>query len=482
MALAPKLRTSTLTLACAAALACTAAAPADAAVTATVANGTLMVTGDDATADVVKLQLASGAPGTLNVFVSGDLHSSHNRSQFTRILLRGGRGGDRLVIDDLLGAFTHQEQTTIEGGDQADVIGGGAGAEVIDGGTGDDFIEGEGFNSKSALPGADILRGGPGKDSFDWDPDQGRDLIDGGADADSVRLVSDRADERFDIGRSEELLVATRTFPEDGADAAVALSDVTELLELETRGGNDTVVVGENLPKSIALKVNGGSGTDTILGGTAGETILGGADADVLKGGGGDDAIAAGDGDDELHGDAGTDTLDGGAGVDRFFCGGFGDLLVAEQGIDVIGDDCVEPQAAPQPDQPQPEPQPQPQPEQPQPVAPVAAFAKPKVRGTLKVLTVSVRNTGGVALDLRVGASEKAGGRSFRYAKRTLRVAPGATAKVTLRAPVALRRLLTRMAARRSLLRKPTITVADRTAAGAGSATVKARVALKRVR
>ncbi|HEX8645665.1 MAG TPA: calcium-binding protein [Thermoleophilaceae bacterium] len=482
MALATHIKLSVAALACAVALACAAAAPADAAITAAVANGTLTVTGDSA-ADSVQLKLATGAPGTLQVVFFGQVHSSHDRSRFTRIVLRGGKGGDRLIVDDKSGAFTHQEQTTIEGGDDSDDLGGGAGGEVIDGGSGDDSIDGEGFGSTTGIPDTvDVLRGGAGDDRFDWSPDQGRELIDGGPDQDSVRAITSRDDEALSLGLSESLLVVTRTSTgsAEPGETAFAIDPSTEKLDLETRNGNDTIEVRSNLPSTIALELDGGRGTDTITGGEAGETITGGEDADVLRGAGGDDSIAGNEGDDELHGDAGTDSLDGGAGIDRFSCGGFGDRLVFEQGVDVVGEDCLDPAAQPQP-APQPQPEPQPQPVAPAPVAPVAAFAKPKVRGTLKALTVSVRNSGAVALELRVGATERAGGRSFRYAKRTVRVAPGATAKVVLRTPAALRRLLARAAARRAVVRRPTITVADR-AAGAGTATLRARVALKRVR
>lgn len=484
MALATHPIRTLVALACATLIACAAAAPADAAYTVTVDGGTLTLTGDGS-GEELELQLEPRAPGTLNVFVRRQKVAAVSRSQFTHIIVRAGGGGDRVEVDELHGSFMHQEQTSIEGEGGDDILAGGAGVQIIDGGPGNDQIEGDGAFGGSGLDGPDDLRGGPGDDRFEWGVSDGGDHFDGGADTDSVRAIGGTDGETFRLGQNESRLAVTRTSPgpQSPGESTFEVTTATEKLQLEPRNGNDTIAVGPEAPSGVALALLGGRGTDTVTGGGAGETISGGDDPDVLSGGGGDDTITGDLGDDELRGDAGVDTLDGGAGIDRLFCGGFGDRLVVEEGVDVVADDCrarVEPQPEPQP-QPQPAPQPEPQPVDPGTgVQPVAAFAKPKVRGTLKALTVSIRNTGGTALELRVGATEKAGGRSFRYAKRTVRIAPGASARVTLRTPTTLRRLLTRAAARRSVVRRPTITVADR--AGAAKATVRARVALKRVR
>ncbi len=67
---------------------------------------------------------------------------------------------------------------------------------------------------------------------------------------------------------------------------------------------------------SGAVRVTGGTGSQTVFGDNSAQYIVLGADDDVLHGGGGNDTIGSKGGNDKLYGDAGDDTLFGGAGDD----------------------------------------------------------------------------------------------------------------------------------------------------------------------
>ena len=99
------------------------------------------------------------------------------------------------------------------------------------------------------------------------------------------------------------------------------------------------------------MRVEGGTGNDTLSGSAEHEAILGGAGSDSLSGGGGNDhlygrapsagadgadIIFGGDGSDYLQGNAGRDTLSGGAGSDRIQGGADADLIHGDDGADTI--------------------------------------------------------------------------------------------------------------------------------------------------
>jgi hypothetical protein len=276
-------------------------------------------------------------------------------------------------------------------------------------------------------------------------------------------------------------------------DIVVRIAAGTETLDIDARGGFDTVTASETITNQIALDIDGGESTDTITGGGGPDAIAGGIGGDLIHGGGGEDRIAGNDGDDRLFGDAGIDTVDGGIGVDRFVCDTPADRLIFEPGIDILNESClprpVEP--GPEPVAPAPAPGPQPQPgeggeqppaggEQPppaggeKPAVPVRGFGKPKVRASLGALTVSVRNVLTKPIIVRIGGTEKVGRRRFKHANQALLIAPGQTAKVTFRSSAKLRRALGSRG--RRVVRRPVITLAD---AGAKE-TVRPRIAVKR--
>lgn len=91
--------------------------------------------------------------------------------------------------------------------------------------------------------------------------------------------------------------------------------------EVNTDGGDDSVVLGRNVPVPATLRggpgndrLIGGAGADKLLGGPGNDVLIGRAGADWLYGGPGDDRLLGGSGNDQLRGGAGLDTLLGGAG------------------------------------------------------------------------------------------------------------------------------------------------------------------------
>jgi Ca2+-binding RTX toxin-like protein len=82
-------------------------------------------------------------------------------------------------------------------------------------------------------------------------------------------------------------------------------------------GGDDTFVVGESVPASVAAIIDGGAGSDTLRGGPGDDTIYGGDDhdPDTLEGGGGDDVLYGVNIFHPRH-DSGAATMRGGPGDD----------------------------------------------------------------------------------------------------------------------------------------------------------------------
>ena len=104
--------------------------------------------------------------------------------------------------------------------------------------------------------------------------------------------------------------------------------------------GNNTIAgaSGDDLMASGAGddSLVGGSGNDTIGAGLGNDYLSGDAGNDLLHGEGGNDTLLGGSGDDTLHGDAGNDSLVGGSGNDLLFGGAGNDTLSGGSGADVF--------------------------------------------------------------------------------------------------------------------------------------------------
>lgn len=266
-----------------------------------------------------------------------------------------------------------------------ETIQGGSGADTLTGGDGADTLVGNGGNDRLAGgKGNDTLRGGAGVDTLlEGNAANGADLLDGGADLDTVdysarsAAVSVSRDSAADDGATGEKdnSVNTETLIGGAGDDTLSGSNGAEILI--GNGGDDTLIGGagndqlrggsgedtldEGATPNGADVLDGGAdydvldysgrttvltvsrdgvandgaagekdntvGTETIIGGTAGDTLIGSAGRDYLIGGGGNDTLTGLGGDDNLFGGDNSDTLTGGAG---------NDLLFGEAGTDTL--------------------------------------------------------------------------------------------------------------------------------------------------
>src|SRR6185503_2439032 len=101
----------------------------------------------------------------------------------------------------------------------------------------------------------------------------------------------------------------------DRVDPAPFSIDIgtTENLVVNMNGGDDSFSATGNLAPLISVRVDGGTGNDTILGGNGNDTLLGGDGNDFIDGGQGSDTVLLGAGDDVFQWDPGegSDVVEG---------------------------------------------------------------------------------------------------------------------------------------------------------------------------
>src|SRR4051812_33401366 len=202
------------------------AAPAMASYTAKVDGTTLKVTGNN---DSDNLTVAAD-PTTLSLDVGSDgtADFAFDRSLFTTIDISAGGGDDRLnVVGNLAGTAL-----TADGGAGNDTLLGSNVADVLRGGSGNDFIDGN--------IGVDTESGGAGNDTFQWDPGDSTDVLDGDGGKDTLAFNGSN------IGESIELSAngARATLFRNVAAVTQDLGTI-EQVNLRTLGGADTVKVGD---------------------------------------------------------------------------------------------------------------------------------------------------------------------------------------------------------------------------------------------
>jgi VCBS repeat-containing protein len=313
--------------------------------------------------------LASGrvAPGDTLAFLSG--YTTENASVGIENLTFSGDAsntGIALTLDSGILDVTltgtapiavtgNGWNNSITGNDGSNMLAGAAGNDTINGGGGADTIYyevGTGGTQPSLPAGA--------YDAYpywylNWQPSDGIDTIDGGADYDTLRIfgtplvyddtlwwpyyggnsvlnvvvmdgaitsinggtVANVESVTLDLGAGEDPLYGL--IAEDTLDYADTTEAVTVNLATGTATGFTSIASVED--------VFGGSRNDTLIGdawnnmlaGGAGfDTLIGGDGFDNLNGGDGDDSLDGGAGDDWLKGGIGVDTLTGGTGIDRF--------------------------------------------------------------------------------------------------------------------------------------------------------------------
>ena len=193
---------------------------------------------------------------------------------------------------------------TITTGAGADLIQGGDDADVLNGGAGGDRILGN--------PGNDVVNGGAGDDTLVWNNGDGTDDMNGD---DGLDRIEDNLGAADDVAQVKAVNGMVRF---DRVNAPFGLNIATsEVLELNTFGGNDTLDVAPGVGALIAIQADAGSGDDRLTGGDEADTFFGGLGNDTLAPGAGSDAVDGQDGDDTLSiRDGAADLARGGAGTD----------------------------------------------------------------------------------------------------------------------------------------------------------------------
>jgi Ca2+-binding RTX toxin-like protein len=250
------------------------ASPAHAAVTSSVNNGVLTVSGDG-NDDVITIQCLGG-----NVDLNG-----HNPdtgptacSSITAIKVGSGGGNDAVSVSAVSrSVFNSLTDVTIHGGGDNDSI----------------------FGS----PDADALFGDGGSDTFYLV--QGDDTIEGGTEGDRLTLSTNH-----DLVLTPSRLT---TGDDDIAIASIEAVDLTSVgrgVRFDARQFHDDLFVTTD------------RGDDVLLGGTGSDRMSSGGGSDRLVGGRGTDYLVGGRGNDVLLGGPEVNYVDGSEGHDRCRGGG----------------------------------------------------------------------------------------------------------------------------------------------------------------
>ncbi|MFP4404643.1 Hint domain-containing protein [Rhodosalinus sp.] len=248
----------------------------------------------------------------------------------------GDPEGDRIDNDDNIFPGNGPDDDIVEAFEGDDTVIAGEGSDTVYGGDGDDVIEtgnsaggGLGIIDEEVFPGTPV----------DPDPEDDRDLVEGGDGNDSISAGDDR--DTILGGAGDDTIEGG--IDDDSIEGGVGNDSITDVQGADTISGgdgDDTIIAGTdtfsdyvgddpNLPlpgfpgvlsdpntDDGRDLVDGGDGNDYIEGGDDADTILGGAGNDTLDGGIDDDSIEGGTGDDSIIGAHGSDSLYGGEGHD----------------------------------------------------------------------------------------------------------------------------------------------------------------------
>ena len=249
-----------------------------------------------------------------------------------------GEGDDDVMGedgDDVL--YGEEGDDTLDGGDGDDVMRGGEGDDDLRGGDGNDSVYGDDgddlIDTSGTRPAIDVVTF-PGV-PVDADPEDDRDLVEGGAGNDTIITGDDRdtifggeGDDSIDSGIDNDVVM--------GGAGDDFITDAQGADSIDGGAGDDTILAGvdtfsdyvgddPNLPIGTILSdPNTTDGRDTIYGGTGNDFIQTGDDADWIDGGADNDTIHAGIDDDTVYGGEGDDSIIGGHGSDSIE-GGAGD-------------------------------------------------------------------------------------------------------------------------------------------------------------
>jgi Ca2+-binding RTX toxin-like protein len=232
-----------------------------------VTNGTLQITGSNASDTLVLTTSPTQIVG--DVGGDGTTDFSFDLSSFNALNVSAG-GGDDTVRFVSGGGTLSGDTVTIDGGAGDDTLQGGDANETINGGAGNDTIDGN--------RGADTELGGTGNDIFIWDPGDGSDVLEGQAGKDVLAFNGSNAAEHTSLTANGSRVLLTR-------DVAAITQDMNgvEDVELNMLGSADTVTVGDTTgtdlqTADVNLAANDGGGdgaVDTVIAdGTSGDDTV----------------------------------------------------------------------------------------------------------------------------------------------------------------------------------------------------------------
>lgn len=177
------------------------------------------------------------------------------------VSLNGGEGDDTIAGGGVPAALYGSEGAdTILGGPAAEGVSGGRGSDVLRGGEGNDTLIGDDYTLAPARPADDVIDGGPGVDTVNYQEQDG--LVD-------VDLADDRP------------------------DGALGESDTLSGIENATGGGGVNVLRGDEGPNVLTDNSGTGFGRDRLEGRGGDDVLDGGWEDAIVIGGDGDDRLVA---------------------------------------------------------------------------------------------------------------------------------------------------------------------------------------------
>jgi Ca2+-binding RTX toxin-like protein len=292
-----------------------------------------------------------------------------------KLILNANGGDDSFSATGDLAALI---QITVDGGAGNDTILGSNGADILIGGDNDDFIDGN--------QGSDTILLGADNDTFQWDPGDGSDIVEGQGGNDRMIFNGSAIAELFAVSANGGRVRFTRNI----GNIVMDLDDV-ETIDLNALGGADIITVNDltgtdltTINTNLAATLGGSTGDaavdNVIVNGSAADDIftatfvsnvlsvtnritrvqitgfdltdsvqIAGLDGDdiidasavgtgapglIFNGGLGNDILLGSAGNDTMHGDENDDVLLGNGGTD-ILDGGVGDNILFQDGTNV---------------------------------------------------------------------------------------------------------------------------------------------------
>jgi Ca2+-binding RTX toxin-like protein len=253
--------------------------------------------------------------------LGGDDSITHITSRQFEVTLQGGAGNDQIEVANPARVIGGRWGLRPRKG-TADTIDPGPGRDTIIANGGRDVMVG-GSLMRINANGTAVIRGSEKADSLLMDSVTRQPLVVGGVARTSILL---------------ELNGFRREFSENVVDRIVAhMGRGDDLVSLQPSSSISLL--------SVAARVFGGAGDDSIVGsagddridgGSGNDSIGGGSGVDTLIGAQGDDFLVGHDGDDRIFGGRGQDTLLGGFGDDTLVGGAGEDKLNGGEGINLL--------------------------------------------------------------------------------------------------------------------------------------------------